>query len=82
MLRSLFDELGGLDERFNSPEGDLVNVDLYRRVLVFQGVQLVISLGGQIPSGHGVIRSVVQNLSWMLTQGSGPATAPSRRASI
>ena len=25
MLRSLFDELGGLDERFTSPEGDLVN---------------------------------------------------------
>ena len=27
MLRSLFDELGGLDERFTSPEGDLVNFD-------------------------------------------------------
>ena len=27
MLRALFDELGGLDERFTSPEGDLVNFD-------------------------------------------------------
>ena len=27
MLRSLFDELVGLDERFTSPEGDRVNVD-------------------------------------------------------
>ena len=26
-LRSLFDELGGLDECFTSPDGDRVNVD-------------------------------------------------------
>lgn len=45
MPRQLFDELAGLDERFTSPGGGLVNLDFYQRALALPGVQLVTLLG-------------------------------------
>jgi hypothetical protein len=50
----LWQELGGLDERFALPGGGLVNHDLYRRACELDGVQLVILLGeGTFHQIHG-----------------------------
>ena len=38
--RPIWDELGGLDERFALPGGGLVNHDLYRRACALEGVEL------------------------------------------
>jgi glycosyltransferase involved in cell wall biosynthesis len=43
--RSLWDELGGLDERFTLPGGGLVNHDLYRRACALEGAVLLVLLG-------------------------------------
>jgi len=43
--RELWDELGGLDERFDLPGGGLANHDLYRRACALAGVELVVLLG-------------------------------------
>ncbi len=43
--RSVWDELGGLDERFALPGGGLVNHDLYRRACGLDGAELVVLLG-------------------------------------
>ena len=52
--RPLWDELGGLDERFDLPGGGLVNHDLYRRACALDGVQLVVLLGeGTFHQFHG-----------------------------
>lgn len=54
MPRSLWDELGGLDERFELPGGGLVNHDLYRRACGLEGAQLVVLLGeGTFHQVHG-----------------------------
>lgn len=45
MPRQIFDELGGLEERFTSPGGGLVNLDFYKRAQELPGVQLVTLLG-------------------------------------
>ena len=42
---ALWEELGGLDERFDLPGGGLVNHDLYRRATELPGVRLVELLG-------------------------------------
>lgn len=52
--RAVWDELGGLDERFQLPGGGLVNHDLYRRACSAAGVQLVVLLGeGTFHQFHG-----------------------------
>jgi Glycosyl transferase family 2 len=52
--RSIWDELGGLDERFALPGGGLVNHDLYRRACALGGVQLIVLLGeGTFHQYHG-----------------------------
>jgi hypothetical protein len=52
--RSLWDELGGLDERFTLPGGGLVNHDLYRRACALEGAVLMVLLGeGTFHQYHG-----------------------------
>jgi hypothetical protein len=52
--RSIWDELGGLDERFALPGGGLVNHDLYRRACTLDGVELIVLLGeGTFHQFHG-----------------------------
>jgi hypothetical protein len=54
MPRALWDELGGLDERFELPGGGLANHDLYRRACDAPGVQLVVLPGeGTFHQIHG-----------------------------
>jgi hypothetical protein len=52
--RAIWNELGGLDERFTLPGGGLVNHDLYRRACALEGVELVVLLGeGTFHQYHG-----------------------------
>jgi hypothetical protein len=52
--RTIWDELGGLDERFALPGGGLVNHDVYRRACGLEGVELVALLGeGTFHQYHG-----------------------------
>jgi len=52
--RPLWDELGGLDERFALPGGGLVNHDLYRRACALEDVELIVLLGeGTFHQYHG-----------------------------
>jgi glycosyltransferase involved in cell wall biosynthesis len=52
--RELWDELGGLDERFDLPGGGLVNHDLYRRACALDGTELVVLVGeGTFHQFHG-----------------------------
>jgi hypothetical protein len=54
MPRSLWDEVGGLDERFALPGGGMVNHDLYRRACGLPDTQLVVLLGeGTFHQFHG-----------------------------
>lgn len=54
MPRALWDELGGLDERFVTPGGGLVNHDLYERACALPDAQLVVVLGeGTFHQQHG-----------------------------
>ncbi len=51
---ALWEELGGLDERFDLPGGGLVNHDLYRRATELPGIRLVELLGeGTFHQFHG-----------------------------
>ena len=45
MPRSLFEELGGFDERFAQPGGGFVNLDFYARACALPDSQLVMLLG-------------------------------------
>ena len=52
--RAIWDELGGLDERFSLPGGGLVNHDLYRRACALEGAELIVLLGeGTFHQFHG-----------------------------
>lgn len=52
--RAIWDELGGLDERFTLPGGGLVNHDLYRRACTLDDVELIVLLGeGTFHQYHG-----------------------------
>jgi hypothetical protein len=52
--RAIWDELGGLDERFALPGGGLVNHDLYRRACGLPDIDLVVLLGeGTFHQHHG-----------------------------
>lgn len=51
---TMWEELGGLDERFALPGGGLVNHDLYRRACTAEGVRLLQLLGeGTFHQYHG-----------------------------
>jgi len=43
--RAVWEQLGGMDERFSLPGGGLANHDLYRRACELPGVELVVLLG-------------------------------------
>jgi hypothetical protein len=52
--RAIWDELGGLDERFALPGGGLLNHDLYRRACALGEVELIVLLGeGTFHQHHG-----------------------------
>jgi hypothetical protein len=52
--RAIWNELGGLDERFALPGGGLVNHDLYRRACALEAVELIVLLGeGTFHQYHG-----------------------------
>jgi hypothetical protein len=52
--RALWDEVGGIDERFDLPGGGLVNLDLFTRLVSLPGAQLVVLLGeGSFHQVHG-----------------------------
>jgi hypothetical protein len=54
MAKSMWEELGGLDEAFTLPGGGLSNHDLYRRACELDGAQLVVLLGeGTFHQIHG-----------------------------
>jgi len=54
MPKTLWDELGGLDEAFTLPGGGLSNHDLYRRACELDGMELVVLLGeGTFHQIHG-----------------------------
>ena len=54
LRRDVWDELGGLDERFALPAGGLANHDLYRRACALDGIQLIVLLGeGTFHQYHG-----------------------------
>ena len=54
MPKAMWEELGGLDERFALPGGGLSNHDLYRRACELDGAQLVVLLGeGTFHQIHG-----------------------------
>ncbi len=52
--RALWDEVGGLDERFDLPGGGLASLDLFDRLLALHDSRLVILLGeGSFHQAHG-----------------------------
>ena len=54
MAKSMWEELGGFDERFALPGGGLSNHDLYRRACDLEDTQLVVLLGeGTFHQIHG-----------------------------
>lgn len=56
MRRKLWDELEGLDERFDQPGGGLVNLDLLERATSLPGSELILLLGeGSFHQMHGGI---------------------------
>jgi glycosyltransferase involved in cell wall biosynthesis len=62
--RAIWDELGGLDERFTLPGGGLVNHDLYRRACHLDDVELIVLLGeGTFHQFHGGA-ATTRRFSW------------------
>ncbi|MBT8148834.1 MAG: glycosyltransferase, partial [Gammaproteobacteria bacterium] len=56
MQRNLFDQLGGLDDRFSSPGGGLIALDFFRNAWLLENVEPVILLGeGTFHQVHGGI---------------------------
>ena len=54
MSRAIFDKLGGLDERFQTPGGGLLNLDIYKRACEQPGSNLIVLLGeGIFHQFHG-----------------------------
>jgi hypothetical protein len=62
--RAVWNELGGLDERFTLPGGGLVNHDLYRRACGLDAVELIVLLGhGTFHQYHGGA-ATTRRFSW------------------
>lgn len=58
--KSTFEKIGGMDARFNSPGGGLVNLDFFKRLLELNDVQLVLLRDeGSFHQIHGGIMSNV-----------------------
>jgi glycosyltransferase involved in cell wall biosynthesis len=56
LRREVWNELGGMDERFDIPGGGFVNPDVFRRAVDLPGAELVILLGeGTFHQMHGGI---------------------------
>ncbi len=54
MRRDMWTELGGYDERFQSPGGGYLNLDTYARACELPGAQLIVLLGeGTFHQVHG-----------------------------
>jgi hypothetical protein len=54
MRREMWNELGGVDERFDLPGGGLLNLDTYHRAVDLPGAELVLPLGeGTFHQQHG-----------------------------
>jgi len=65
LTRAMWDELGGLDERFGSPGGGLVNLDAYVRACALPDSQLMILLGeGTFHQVHGGASSNAKASPW------------------
>ncbi len=65
MPRSMWDELGGFDERFQSPGGGLVNLDTYARACALPGAQVVVLLGeGTFHQVHGGVATNAAVSPW------------------
>ena len=60
MSRGSWQELGGMEERFDAPGGGLVNLDLFRRALELSEAQLVVLLGEA--TFHQIHGGVASNL--------------------
>jgi hypothetical protein len=60
MRRNSWNELGGMDERFDAPGGGLLNLDTYSRAMELSEAQLVLLLGeGTFHQLHGGIATNV-----------------------
>jgi tetratricopeptide (TPR) repeat protein len=71
LRRETWNDLGGLDERFDAPGGGYVNADLWNRTLELPGVGQVILLGeGTFHQLHGGVatNATPQSLSQSLAQ--------------
>ncbi|MEM6280829.1 MAG: glycosyltransferase family A protein [Chloroflexota bacterium] len=56
LLRTMYEKLGGFDERFDMPGGGLVNLDFYRRACEYHDTVLIVMLGeGSFHQMHGGI---------------------------
>jgi glycosyltransferase involved in cell wall biosynthesis len=54
LRRSVWDELGGMDERFTEPGGGFVCLDFYARLLALPDVEMMMLLGeGTVHQPHG-----------------------------
>lgn len=65
LSRSLWDELGGFDERFCGPGGGLVNLDTFARACALPGVDVVMLLGeGTFHQIHGGVATNSESDRW------------------
>ena len=65
LRRALFDELGGLDAKFQAPGGGLVNHDLLRRACVRPEVEPIVLLGeGTFHQFHGGVATNARADTW------------------
>ncbi len=65
MTKTMWNELGGFDERFTSPGGGLVNLDTYARACELPASQLIMLLGeGTFHQVHGGVATNAASSPW------------------